>query len=43
MVFIPEVSPDERGFFMERFRADRFDEIGIPTRLSAMRARKIHE
>jgi dTDP-4-dehydrorhamnose 3,5-epimerase len=31
VVLVPEVFTDERGFFMETFRADQFREIGIPT------------
>lgn len=31
VVLAPEVFPDERGFFMEVFRSDRFGELGLPT------------
>jgi dTDP-4-dehydrorhamnose 3,5-epimerase len=30
VVLIPEVFEDERGFFMETFRADQFKEYGLP-------------
>ncbi len=30
-LFEPIVHQDERGFFMETFRADEFDELGLPT------------
>lgn len=29
-VLVPEVFEDERGFFMEVFRADQFKELGLP-------------
>jgi dTDP-4-dehydrorhamnose 3,5-epimerase len=29
-VIVPEVFADERGFFMETFRADQFQELGLP-------------
>ncbi len=29
-VVIPEVFEDERGFFMEAYRADQFKELGLP-------------
>jgi dTDP-4-dehydrorhamnose 3,5-epimerase len=29
-VVVPEVFEDERGFFMEVFRADQFTELGLP-------------
>lgn len=29
-VVVPEVYEDERGFFMEVFRADQFKELGLP-------------
>jgi len=29
-VIVPEVFEDERGFFMETFRADQFGELGLP-------------
>ncbi len=29
-VVVPEVFEDERGFFMEVFRADQFKELGLP-------------
>ncbi|MBI2817602.1 MAG: dTDP-4-dehydrorhamnose 3,5-epimerase [Acidobacteria bacterium] len=29
-VLVPEVFEDERGFFMETFRADQFKELGLP-------------
>ncbi len=32
MVLVPEVFGDERGFFMEVFRADLFEELGLPHR-----------
>lgn len=28
----PEVFEDDRGFFMEVYRADQFEELGLPTR-----------
>lgn len=31
VVIVPEVYEDERGFFMEVFRADLFKELGLPT------------
>src|SRR5438094_601430 len=27
----PDLAPDERGFFLEVFRADEFDKAGLPT------------
>ena len=30
LVVIPEVFEDERGFFMEVFRRDQFQELGLP-------------
>jgi dTDP-4-dehydrorhamnose 3,5-epimerase len=30
-VIVPDVFEDERGFFMEVFRADQFQELGLPT------------
>jgi dTDP-4-dehydrorhamnose 3,5-epimerase len=30
-VIAPEVFRDDRGFFMETFRADQFQELGLPT------------
>jgi dTDP-4-dehydrorhamnose 3,5-epimerase len=30
-VVVPDVFRDERGFFLEAFRADRFAELGLPT------------
>jgi dTDP-4-dehydrorhamnose 3,5-epimerase len=30
MVIVPEVFKDDRGFFMEAYRADRFRELGLP-------------
>jgi len=30
-VLVPDVFEDERGFFMEVFRADQFQEFGLPT------------
>ena len=32
VVIAPEVFEDERGFFMEVFRADQFESIGLPAR-----------
>jgi dTDP-4-dehydrorhamnose 3,5-epimerase len=32
VVLQPKVWEDERGFFMESFRADLFEELGLPTR-----------
>jgi dTDP-4-dehydrorhamnose 3,5-epimerase len=29
-VLVPDVYEDERGFFMEAFRADQFKELGLP-------------
>lgn len=31
VVLAPEVFEDERGFFTEIFRADQFEELGLPT------------
>jgi dTDP-4-dehydrorhamnose 3,5-epimerase len=31
VVLVPEVFEDERGFFMEAYRADKFAELGLPT------------
>jgi dTDP-4-dehydrorhamnose 3,5-epimerase len=31
VVVVPEVFEDERGFFMEVFRKDQFEEIGLPS------------
>ncbi|MGD2087448.1 MAG: dTDP-4-dehydrorhamnose 3,5-epimerase [Candidatus Aminicenantes bacterium] len=31
VVIVPEVYEDERGFFMEVFRADQFRKLGLPT------------
>jgi dTDP-4-dehydrorhamnose 3,5-epimerase len=30
-VVVPEVFRDDRGFFTETFRADQFEELGLPT------------
>jgi len=30
-VLVPQVFPDERGFFLEVFRSDQFAELGLPT------------
>jgi dTDP-4-dehydrorhamnose 3,5-epimerase len=30
VVLVPEVFEDERGYFMETFRAEQFEELGIP-------------
>ena len=30
-VIVPEVYEDDRGFFMETFRKDQFEELGLPT------------
>jgi dTDP-4-dehydrorhamnose 3,5-epimerase len=30
-VVVPQVIGDSRGFFMETFRADQFEEMGLPT------------
>lgn len=30
VVLVPEVFEDERGFFLEAFRADQFKELGLP-------------
>src|SRR3970040_23316 len=30
-VIAPEVFQDERGFFTETYRADQFEEMGLPT------------
>jgi dTDP-4-dehydrorhamnose 3,5-epimerase len=30
VVLVPDVFEDERGFFMEAFRSDRFKELGLP-------------
>ena len=29
-VLVPEVFKDERGFFLEEFRADQFKSLGLP-------------
>ncbi len=31
VVLVPEVYEDDRGFFMEVFRVDQFQELGLPT------------
>jgi dTDP-4-dehydrorhamnose 3,5-epimerase len=31
VVLVPEVYQDERGYFLEVFRADRLGEVGLPT------------
>jgi dTDP-4-dehydrorhamnose 3,5-epimerase len=31
VVLVPEVFQDERGYFLEVFRGDRFGEVGLPT------------
>ena len=31
VIVAPEVSEDERGFFMETYRADQFKALGLPT------------
>ena len=31
VIVAPEVSEDERGFFMEAYRADQFKALGLPT------------
>src|SRR5215831_11623396 len=31
MVLVPEIFEDGRGFFLESFRADQFQELGLPT------------
>ena len=31
-VLVPEVFQDSRGFFMETYREDQFEELGLPTR-----------
>jgi len=31
VVLVPEVFTDERGYFLEAYRADRFGELGLPT------------
>ena len=30
VVLVPEIFEDERGFFMETFRADQFKDLGLP-------------
>lgn len=32
VVLVPEVFEDQRGFFMETFRADQFKTLGLPTK-----------
>jgi dTDP-4-dehydrorhamnose 3,5-epimerase len=32
VVVVPDVFEDERGFFMETFREDKFAELGLPSR-----------
>jgi dTDP-4-dehydrorhamnose 3,5-epimerase len=31
VILAPEISEDERGFFMETYRADQFKALGLPT------------
>ena len=31
IIVAPEVFQDERGFFMETYRADQFKALGLPT------------
>jgi len=31
VIVVPEVFEDERGFFMESYRADQFKALGLPT------------
>lgn len=31
VVLVPEIFQDNRGFFMESFRADQFKDLGLPT------------
>jgi len=31
IVFQPDVFEDNRGFFMESYRADEFEKLGLPT------------
>lgn len=31
MVLVPEIFQDSRGFFLEAFRADQFEALGLPT------------
>jgi len=31
VVLVPEIFQDQRGFFMEAFRADQFEALGLPT------------
>ncbi len=31
VVIVPDIFQDNRGFFMETFRRDQFEELGIPT------------
>jgi len=31
-VIVPDIFQDSRGFFSETFRADQFEELGLPTR-----------
>jgi dTDP-4-dehydrorhamnose 3,5-epimerase-like enzyme len=33
-VIVPKAQRDERGFFMEVYRADQFKELGLPVILS---------
>ena len=30
-VVVPEFFQDDRGFFVEQFRTDQFDNLGLPT------------
>ena len=32
VVLAPEYFEDERGFFVEEFRADQFSELGLPVK-----------
>jgi dTDP-4-dehydrorhamnose 3,5-epimerase len=32
VVVVPEIFQDERGFFIEAFRADQFEALGLPTK-----------
>jgi len=31
-VLVPDVFQDSRGFFMETYRQDQFEQLGLPTR-----------
>ena len=30
-IMVPEVFEDDRGFFVEAYRSDQFEKLGLPT------------